>query len=145
MPSEIQTQQVADVLGLKTPKGVSSLWLFQVIREGLPLRALETIQNTIAPNASELRSLFVSEATLKRRRRAHQRFSAVESQKIERAARAWAMAVDVFGDADKARKFLLTPHPMLNMERPLQVATENDVGSDMVETLLGRVKYGIPA
>ena len=48
----------------------------------------------------------------------------------------------VMGDKDRARRFLLNPHPMLGDRTPLDIALESGAGADLVVNLLGRGAYG---
>lgn len=145
MPSEVQAREITQLLGLKPGVAADELRLFRTIRRGLPLHSLRRVQGTIAPGNQNVRRLFISDTTLRKRRRRGARLSPLQSQKVVRAARIWLMAMNVYGEGGKARAFLLSPHPMLDQEQPLSLVVENDVGAELVETLLGRLKYTIPA
>jgi uncharacterized protein (DUF2384 family) len=53
-----------------------------------------------------------------------------------------ALALEVFGDADKAERWLHRPNRALHGITPLQAA-EDDQGAREVETLLGRISHGL--
>ena len=68
-----------------------------------------------------------------------------ESGRRARAARVWAFAREVWGGDEEARGFMLRPHAILDGRRPLDVALATEPGGQLVEDLLGRLKYGSAA
>lgn len=55
------------------------------------------------------------------------------------------MAIEVWKTEDAARSFLDRPHPMLEGDKPIDVAIQSELGEDMVKSLLGELKYGTAA
>jgi uncharacterized protein (DUF2384 family) len=56
----------------------------------------------------------------------------------------WARALEVFGDEEKARRWMQTALPILNGSTPEQYAiSENDERQREVLTVLGQIDYGI--
>lgn len=53
------------------------------------------------------------------------------------------MILDVYGQEDKARSFLTSPHMMLGGQSPLSIASSNAVGADAVACLVGRLSSGV--
>lgn len=145
MQTEADIRKVARILGLPMRENASRLWFSDELVKGLPLSSLERVQALMAPGCTTFTKLIVTEATLKRRRRLQQVLSPQESQRLERAARVWTMALDVYGRDEEARRFLSQPHPLLQQRIPLEVAVANDVGAAAVEDILGRLKYGTAA
>ena len=147
MDTQSTIQGVVNVLGLRggASHGYSRMWLRNYLAKGLPLSAYDRLTKTVLAGDSDTAHLIISGATIKRRRRDNKPLSPEASQRLERLARAWTMAMDVYkGEAD-ARRFLTTPHQMLHGETPLSVAISNDVGAEAVENILGRLKYGSAA
>lgn len=144
MQADIDYNKVAKLLGLVRSRHVTRLWLADQIQAGFPLDALKRVETVLDPKGREVTQLFVAGSTLKRRRKSGTLNSA-ESQKLERAARVWTLAIDVYKDEGSARQFLRQPHPLLEGRRPLDVAVATDVGADTVEGILGRLKYGSAA
>jgi len=145
MHTEPDVHEVVKVLGLPADEHFTRVRFSDQLAQGLPIAALERVQSLVAPGAAGFTRLIVAEGTLKRRRQKRQPLSHQESQRLERVARIWTMVLDVYKHEDRARRFLTSPHPMLDGRTPLQVAVANDVGADAVEGILGRLKYGSAA
>jgi putative toxin-antitoxin system antitoxin component (TIGR02293 family) len=80
-----------------------------------------------------------------KRRKASNRLSAAESQRLSRSARIWAAALDVYHDENQVRRFIGKPHPLLNNRTPVDVAIESDEGCRAVEDVLVGLKHGTAA
>jgi putative toxin-antitoxin system antitoxin component (TIGR02293 family) len=138
---------VSEVLGIKVS---GPLPLMSAVAQGLPLASLDRVIRSVAPSDSQFAFRIIPRATLARRRksfatttdRAEGRLSAEEGIRLARLASVWAMALDVWGDAEAARRFLFEPHPLLHDRRPVDVVLENELGRPVVEGILGRLKYG---
>ena len=141
------TDPVSEVLGIKIS---GPLPLMAAVEYGLPLTSLDRVVRCVAPSDSGFAFRIIPRATLARRRksfaaardRADGRLSAEEGTRLARLASVWAMALDVWGDAESARRFLFEPHPLLHDRRPVDVVLENQLGRPVVEGILGRLKYG---
>lgn len=137
---------IARELGLTAKRrqgDFTSVDLAHAIEDGLPVAALEKVTERIAPTDRSLKYQLVPKATLERRRRSpSRRLSETESERVARLAEVWRQAVAVFGAEDKARHFLLTPHPLLKDARPLELAWRTGVGARAVADLLGGLQYG---
>lgn len=136
---------VERTLGFENTGNSTLLSLSKRIEQGFPLESLTRVSRLVAPGNKGFEAIVVPTSTLKRRRRQHRRLTAEESDRVQRIARAWAAAMDVYHDEDKARIFLTRPHPMLERQTPLEIALRNAPGLDAVELLLGRAKYGSAA
>lgn len=53
-----------------------------------------------------------------------------------------AFAIEVLGDADKAQHWLDSRPPVFQGRSPAELL-ETEQGADLVETVLGRIAYGI--
>ncbi len=144
METEARTEDVVELLGLEGGQqhGYSRLWLADQIAKGLPITSVDRIASTLFEGQKCLLGVIVSDTTIKRRRRDNKPLSRETSERIERVARVWIMARDVFGSDDKARRFMVSPHMLLDGEFPVEVAALNDVGANAVESVLGQLKYG---
>jgi putative toxin-antitoxin system antitoxin component (TIGR02293 family) len=137
---------IADVLGgtktlsrqIDYPSELTTL-----TREGLPVEALSRVATELSVERRTVaRVVGISERTLNRRIAKNERLSAVESDRLVRLARVVANAVETLGTNEKASLWLKTPNRALDGMAPLQLLdTEAGVGS--VETVLGRIAYGI--
>ena len=126
-------------IGLK-PQNTSQL--IARIKKGLPLKTFEQLCRHLALPEKELcRVLNIPQSTLARRKKSgHLSFE--ESERVFRIARLYDKAVDVFKDADMARKWLKEPSWALGDAAPLAYA-DTELGSKEVEELLGRIEHGV--
>lgn len=138
---------VSEVLGL----WVSGPFpLISAIERGLPLMALDRVVRSVAPSDNKFAFRIIPRATLARRRKAlasamdreESRLSADEGTRLVRLAGVWAMALEVWGGEDEARRFMFESHPLLHGRRPVDVVLENELGRPVVEGILGRLQYG---
>jgi putative toxin-antitoxin system antitoxin component (TIGR02293 family) len=54
-------------------------------------------------------------------------------------------AREVWGSDAATERFWVEPHPLLASRTPLQVASESEAGAQLVEQILGRLKFGSAA
>lgn len=121
----------------------SPLDLVALTREGLPAEILSTLADDLSlDRASVARMIGISRRTLSRRMAAHGRLSADESDRAVRLARVMARATDVLGDKAKASHWLQTPNRALAGRKPLELL-DTDAGVQSVDTILGRIAYGV--
>lgn len=129
-------------MGLKTSQR-SPLAFANSIKAGLPLSALESLSKAIAPDDAGFPYRFVPRATLTRRKSSSApKLTVDEGNRVAAVAKVWEFAMDIYHDEEKARSFLYRPHPMLENQRPIDVAIDTGVGADLVINLLGRAAYG---
>jgi putative toxin-antitoxin system antitoxin component (TIGR02293 family) len=113
-----------------------------VVAEGLPVRALnETVRHVAGSSrtATALKDRLVPRATRARRTR----LKLTESERVERLARVMALAEHVWANEEDARAFMQEPHPLLDGETPLAMAS-TELGARRVELLLSKLEYGLP-
>lgn len=132
---------VADILGLrvKAGSGFTAIDLADRIEKGLPLSALDRVCRLISPQDAGLRTLIVHGEIPARR------LSRGESEGVARLARLWRMAREVWGSDEAARQFLSEPHMLLRRRRPIELASQTEIGARMVEDILGRLQFGTAA
>jgi putative toxin-antitoxin system antitoxin component (TIGR02293 family) len=143
----IEASKIAKVLGGEEKLGVK-IASFQdlevAIDRGLPSELVDIVVGFIYPDNAESRYQLVPRSTLMRRLKAKQLLTPDESQKLERVARIYAMAVQVWEDESDAREFMVKPHPMLRDKTPF-AASLSELGARQVEEILGRLYYGSAA
>lgn len=129
------------LLGLRN---YEPLRLNQSIRRGLTYSAFERFQrNTELPSSLLSEVAQISARTLARRKE-QGRLDPEESDRLVRASRIFARALELFeGEPEEARRWLTTPQPGLGRKVPLELAA-TDVGAREVENLIGRLEHGIP-
>ena len=138
--------EVANVLGLPRREAAarSPFGLITRIDAGLPFAALDRIAKLLAPEDSQFKYRLIPKATYERRKAAH-RLSSEEGTRLARLARVWSVALDVWENESDARDFLFRPHAMIEDKRPVDVVIQNEFGAELVNDILGRLKYGTAA
>lgn len=112
-------------------------------RDGLPVGALPALAEGIAVERKALAKVVgISGRTLSRRLAHSARLSAEESDRTVRLARIVALATDTLGTREKASRWLQSPNRVLEDQTPLSLL-DTDSGVRAVETILGRIEYGL--
>jgi putative toxin-antitoxin system antitoxin component (TIGR02293 family) len=137
---------IAEVLGGKKTLGRSINTfadLAKLIRKGLPSGSLIVLGERLdLKNAALSEKLGIPQRTLTRRLSRHSRLTAAESDRTVRLARVYATAVEMIGNAAKAAEWLRTPNRALGGEVPID-QLDTDLGTKEVESILGRIAYGV--
>ena len=130
----------AALLGLRT---FDSAGLQEKIEAGLPFAALERFQSKLDLSSREVaRLLHIRERTLSRRKE-EGRLRPDESDRLVRASRLFGAVIELFeGDLEKARGWFRSPQEGLGGASPITFA-RTDIGCREVETLVGRLEYGV--
>ena len=116
--------------------------LVKVVQDGVPFEELESLRDKLGLPLDQLgEKLGIPRATLHRRKAAG-RLATDESDRVIRFARLLRQAEEVFGTVDRARQWLSFPQYGLGGVVPLDYA-RTEVGAREVETLLGRIEYGV--
>ena len=79
--------------------------------------------------------------TLKHRRQRQERLSPEESDRLARVARLWALGKKIFGNPDKARRWLTKPKIRFEERTPL-LMMRTGAGTDAVEEMLIQIDEG---
>jgi putative toxin-antitoxin system antitoxin component (TIGR02293 family) len=116
----------------------------EALQAGLPTGTVDALVGGGALSQDELFRLVIPRRTLAKRRQTGGTLTPEESDRLARVARILTAADDVFGDAEKARRWLRKSNRGLGAHVPLELlATE--AGSRLVEQALGRIEHGIMA
>ena len=127
---------------LKRTVGTSSE-LVALTREGLPAGILaELALGLNLDRKSVALAVGITERTLSRRLSQHSRLSSEESDRTVRLARILALATETLGDQAKASRWLQTANRVLEGRTPFELL-DTDAGVQSVETVLGRIAYGV--
>ncbi|MGH7792241.1 MAG: type II RES/Xre toxin-antitoxin system antitoxin [Thermodesulfobacteriota bacterium] len=117
--------------------------LREVLREGLPFRALESLAKAMEVQTAALSKIIrVAPRTLARRKGSESSFNSIESDRIYRVARIMSLSIEVLGSKEKAKEWLSRPSRALGGESPLSLL-DTDVGAKQVEEVLGRITHGV--
>jgi putative toxin-antitoxin system antitoxin component (TIGR02293 family) len=138
-------EAVARVLG--QPRGAahpiqSEIDLALAVEAGLKPASAEALADAIGLNTEEFERLIMPRRTLRYRREHKQTLTPDESDRAVRLARVWVLAVETFGDAEKARTWFRRPNRALKNHAPLPLL-ETGSGAIVVEQVLTRIAYGV--
>jgi putative toxin-antitoxin system antitoxin component (TIGR02293 family) len=119
--------------------------LLRSVQRGFAFGVLERLHRNVAIDIDALSDLVqISQRTLTRRRK-EGRFLPEESDRLVRASRFLAKAIELFqGDTESARAWLSSPQIALGGAVPLNIA-KTELGAREVENVLDRLGYGVYA
>lgn len=136
----MQPAALKDIMGDRVPGGLD---LVRLIRDGLPIDAIDHVMDGGWLSAVELDRIVLPRRTLSNRRKTG-RLTAEQSDRLVRVVRLLALTAETFGDREKAARWLRRPTSALGGEPPLHLL-DTDEGARAVENLLGRIAHGIAA
>ena len=113
-----------------------------MIHKGLPYKSLEAIAATYHLDLARMMTIISVSPRTMARRKGEQRLSAQESDRLARVARILAYATEVFGTETKTSTWLTRPNRILDGTAPLDLL-DTDLGSQVVESMLGRIEHGV--
>lgn len=115
------------------------------IRSGIPVDAVDTLAEELDLSRERFVAMIgLPKSTLKARRAANQPLSLAEGDRMVRVARVLQRAVDVFEDADSARRWITRENRSLGGVTPLSLL-DTEAGYELVIDTLGRIEHGIAA
>ncbi len=113
-----------------------------VLRDGFPYEWLEKAADRLGVSRTSLAVLLgVPERTLARRKR-EGKLRPGESDRLFRLFRIVFRAEEVFGEPERAHRWLRKPNRVLDGEAPINLL-DTDFGAKQVETVLGRIEHGV--
>ena len=133
---QVKPKDIAEILGGAKVLGraVNTLAdLDAVVSAGLPLASEQSVRQKLAGDLL----LQVSTGSSKE-------MDKPSSEVLERIARMFLYAEQVFGHQARASDFLHTPHPLLYGATPL-AKLHSELGGREVEAILDSLAYGLPA
>lgn len=122
----------------------TELDLAEVIRRGLPANVVTMIFDGKRLTTADMERLVISRRTLQRRIKQRQRLAPDESDRMVRVARILTLADDVFGNPEKATRWLNKPKRSLKGQTPIQLL-DTEEGARIVEDLLFAIAHGLTA
>ena len=120
----------------------SELEFARAVAQGLPTAAVDSMVERGALTAEEVERFIVKRRTLAYRRKRKEPLSADESDRLARAARLTALAVETFRDAEIAARWMRRPNRALGAATPLELVGTSE-GARLVEDVLERVAHGM--
>lgn len=132
---------MASATATSTPVFSTFQYDWRQVEQGLPLSTLEEFAAYSGFAMKDLLEVVIPLRTLKHRRQRQEPLSAEESDRLARVARLWELAVKVFGDPDKARRWLTKPKIRFEERTPLSMM-RTGAGGDGVEEMLIQIEEG---
>jgi putative toxin-antitoxin system antitoxin component (TIGR02293 family) len=117
--------------------------LARLVDHGIRLNALDHIERA-GFSRQEIEHYIIAARTLRHRRSRKEPLTLDESDRLVRLARVQALAEDVFGDVEKANRWLRQELGALDGKSPLEVA-RSEAGARVVEQILAKIDWGAAA
>jgi putative toxin-antitoxin system antitoxin component (TIGR02293 family) len=112
------------------------------VRAGIMFKYFKVLAKQLEMDDRELaKAIKISSRTFDRRLRSGV-FSPAESDRLSRVSIIFNRAKEVFGNAEKARKWIETPLDAFEGETALERA-DTSLGASQVDDVLGRIQYGV--
>jgi putative toxin-antitoxin system antitoxin component (TIGR02293 family) len=112
------------------------------VERGLPISKLEEFSAYSGFALKDLLEVVIPARTLKHRRQRNEPLSMDESDRLARVARLYELGVKVFGNPDKARRWLTKPKQRFEERSPLAMMRTN-LGGNAVEEMLYQIDEGM--
>lgn len=123
--------------------GGSTVQMVRQVRKGFPYAALVRFHRHSGFPVGTIADLVQLPQRTLMRRKATGRLQPDESERLLRVSGVFEKAVELFeGNADAARRWLMTPSKELENIPPLDFA-RTEVGAREVEDLMGRLEHGV--
>ena len=139
-------QRVFSKLGGRPGLGVdvsSEADLALAVDRGIRLSALGHVEKA-GFSRQEIERYVIPARTLRHRKARREPLTLDESDRLVRLTRIQALAEDVFGDPDKANRWLRQELGVLGGKPPLDVA-RSEAGARVVEQILAKIDWGAAA
>lgn len=142
MPELLEIPEMMDAAGQWIGEHPKSEFDFARYAEsGLPTEVVRIMAGH-GLTATEIDSLVIPQRTLKHRRSKRQRLSPEESDRAIRVARVLGRASSVFGDEEKALRWMRRPAARFDGRSPMQMLT-TEAGGRLVEEALIQIDEGM--
>lgn len=117
--------------------------LARLVHRQIPLRALAHVKRG-GFSDREIGQLIIPERTQRHRKAKREPLTVEESDRLVRLTRIQALSEDVFGDTEKANRWLREHLGILGSKSPLEVA-QTDAGARVIEQILAKIDWGAAA
>ncbi len=139
-------EEVARKLGGRRVLGAevrSQADLALAVRNRLPLSALKGLAQA-GLSEREIERFVIPQRTRRHRADRQQPLTVDELDRAVRLLRVQTLAEDIFGETEKANRWLRRPLRELDNEAPLALA-QTEAGARVIETILGKIAWGAAA
>lgn len=119
----------------------TELQLAMMVERGLPVKSIDLLRNE-GLTFSEVHGVVLPARTLKHRKEKKQALSVEEADRTLRVAKVITLADQVFGNREKALRWLRRANQRLDGRTPLEML-RSEVGGDLVRQILYQIDEGI--
>jgi putative toxin-antitoxin system antitoxin component (TIGR02293 family) len=112
------------------------------VERGLPLIALDQFAKWSGLSVKDFQDVVIPARTLKHRRQRQESLNLDESDRLARVARLYGLTVRVFGNTEKARRWLSKPKERFQDNSPIAMM-RTEVGGRQVEEMLYQIDEGM--
>jgi putative toxin-antitoxin system antitoxin component (TIGR02293 family) len=112
------------------------------VERGVPISVLEEFSAYSGFALKDLLEVIIPPRTLKHRRQRSEPLNLDESERLARVARLYELGVKVFGNPDKARRWLSKPKIRFEGRSPLSMM-HSELGGRSVEEMLYQIDEGM--
>ncbi len=137
-----ESRRLARFLDLDDAEHLDEIAFARRVADGFPMKAVAALAELVG--RSRLEGRVASEATLHRHRKSGRALSRNHSERVYGLVRVLDAVGRAFhGDVARIDDFLDRPHPLLDGESPLDMATSSSAGADVVLNLVRRAEAGV--
>jgi putative toxin-antitoxin system antitoxin component (TIGR02293 family) len=133
---------LAEALGVGEAGIRSELDLLDAVSRGLPTVAVDAVVHSGVLSADEADRLVIGRRALAARKTRGQDLTRDESDRLARIARVNAVALEQFGSAEKAGRWLRKANRALGGRVPLELLATGE-GARVVEETIMRIAHGL--
>lgn len=140
-----ELREAAILLGLSVHAAAqaSDVAYLKLIAQGLPVTSLEKVAIAFAPSDASFKYSIIPKASLQRAASSNsRRLNSNQSVLLTRLASVWTQARRIWKSDSGTRDFFFRAHPLLNSRRPVDLVLENELGAQLVRSVLGRLEAG---
>lgn len=140
-----ELREAAALLGLSVRGAAraSDIAYLKLIEQGLPVTSLEKVASAFAPSDASFKYAIIPKASLQRAASSSsRRLNSNQSVLLTRLASVWTQARRIWKSDGSTRDFFFRAHPLLNSRRPVDLVLENELGAQLVRSVLGRLEAG---
>ena len=125
-----------------TPPNPAFHFDWRTVERGVPISALEAFAAYSGLSVKNLLEVVIPARTLKHRRQRQEPLSEIETERLRRVARIYDLTLKVYGDANDAREWLISPKHRFDERTPLTLL-RNQAGEEAVEEFLIQIDEGM--
>jgi putative toxin-antitoxin system antitoxin component (TIGR02293 family) len=114
--------------------------LARLVYRRMPLKVLTYVKRGGFTD-QEIRQFIIPERTQRHRKAKKQPLTIEESDRVVRLTRIQSLAEDVFGDKEKANRWLREKLALLDGKPPLEIA-QTEAGARVIEQILAKIDWG---